>query len=373
MKCEVIRDLIPLCSEGLCSEESKREVEEHISTCDECKELYENVPVENESSSVIPSEVQAFKKVCKKMKKSKLKICILSFVLVAVVGIVGYLTVCQIFKFENSKSFETIVQSMEVRKIAGYIADGDIDSYVDSISGGTVDFLYKFDYVDKMNKINKEKLRISYNEFMKTREVDLVSVDSYYVSMYSENSHCIWNSVLIRFKDSPDIISLTFIKGIDGKYTVSSIALPNDSPLNAYVNSIIFVNNPYFNPKGIIESLIVIPNVDKQGNPESVADIISRRFNTNSQANVNSNLISFYSNGFIVENALFSNLKLDPEKNMLYYGVSITAKDDSGTAVMITRIYTDENGLYPPESQYTHIYRDGCSDELVSSLEKIFG
>ncbi len=373
MKCEIIRDLIPLCSEGLCSEESKREVEEHISTCAECKKLYENVPVGNENSAATPSEVQTFKKVRNKMKKSKLKIVILSLVLVVVVGIVGYLTVCQIGKFHDSKSFETIVQSMEVRKIAGYIADGDIDSYVDSISEGTIDDLYKFNYLNKMKEISKEKLRMSYNDFMKTREVDSISVDSYYVSMYSENSHSICNSVLIRFKDSSDIISLDFVKDVDGKYTVYNNSLPNDKNINTYVNTIIFANNPYLNTKGVIEIVIVKPNFYERSRPEDVADIISKRFNKNSQANVNSNLISFYNNGFIVENALFSNLKLDPDKNMLYYGVSITAKDDSGTAVMITRIYTDENGLYPSDSDYTHIYRDGCSDKLVSSLEKIFG
>ena len=44
MKCEIIKDLIPLCSEGLCSEESRIAVEEHIKTCETCRLLYEKIP-----------------------------------------------------------------------------------------------------------------------------------------------------------------------------------------------------------------------------------------------------------------------------------------------------------------------------------------
>lgn len=38
MKCETIRDLLPLCLDGLASEESRREVEEHLAGCPACRE-----------------------------------------------------------------------------------------------------------------------------------------------------------------------------------------------------------------------------------------------------------------------------------------------------------------------------------------------
>ncbi len=37
MSCEIIRDLLPSYADGICSEESRRCVEEHIRTCAECK------------------------------------------------------------------------------------------------------------------------------------------------------------------------------------------------------------------------------------------------------------------------------------------------------------------------------------------------
>lgn len=50
MKCEIIRDLLPLYIENLCSEESRREVEAHLASCGRCRaeyrELTADIPVE---------------------------------------------------------------------------------------------------------------------------------------------------------------------------------------------------------------------------------------------------------------------------------------------------------------------------------------
>ena len=41
MKCEIVRDLIPLYCDGLCSEETKAAVKEHIAQCEDCRRLLE--------------------------------------------------------------------------------------------------------------------------------------------------------------------------------------------------------------------------------------------------------------------------------------------------------------------------------------------
>lgn len=41
MKCDVIRDLLPLYEEGLCRGETKKAIDEHLKTCQECRELRE--------------------------------------------------------------------------------------------------------------------------------------------------------------------------------------------------------------------------------------------------------------------------------------------------------------------------------------------
>lgn len=39
MKCEIIRDLLPLYADGLTSEESNQLIEAHIQSCSECAAL----------------------------------------------------------------------------------------------------------------------------------------------------------------------------------------------------------------------------------------------------------------------------------------------------------------------------------------------
>ena len=41
MKCEIIRDLIPLYLDKVCSEDSRKLVEEHLAECSEC--IYERI------------------------------------------------------------------------------------------------------------------------------------------------------------------------------------------------------------------------------------------------------------------------------------------------------------------------------------------
>lgn len=43
MKCEIIRDLVPLYLDGVCSEETKKMVEEHLAECTECREYIEQL------------------------------------------------------------------------------------------------------------------------------------------------------------------------------------------------------------------------------------------------------------------------------------------------------------------------------------------
>ena len=41
MKCEIVKDLIPLWCDGLCSEETRAAVEEHAAQCEDCRRLLE--------------------------------------------------------------------------------------------------------------------------------------------------------------------------------------------------------------------------------------------------------------------------------------------------------------------------------------------
>ncbi len=40
MKCDVVQDLLPSYADGLTSEESNREIEKHLKTCEKCSKYY---------------------------------------------------------------------------------------------------------------------------------------------------------------------------------------------------------------------------------------------------------------------------------------------------------------------------------------------
>ena len=68
--CEIIKDLIPLYVDGVCSEESKAKVEEHIEHCPDCLMTVERM----KSHLVLPMEdssgVKGFKKFEDKRKSA---------------------------------------------------------------------------------------------------------------------------------------------------------------------------------------------------------------------------------------------------------------------------------------------------------------
>ena len=56
MKCEMIRDLLPLYIDGLTSKESNQEIEKHLKNCEECQKYYQEMTGGIDNFSVITNE-----------------------------------------------------------------------------------------------------------------------------------------------------------------------------------------------------------------------------------------------------------------------------------------------------------------------------
>ena len=90
--CEIIRDLLPLYADEICSESSKQLIEEHIAACESCKNELEdyryNTGIDNDEID----EKQAIQNFSKKLKKSNLKKTVISVVLcLTLIFSVGYI------------------------------------------------------------------------------------------------------------------------------------------------------------------------------------------------------------------------------------------------------------------------------------------
>lgn len=118
-KCNVIRDLLPLYADEVCSEDSREMVEEHISTCQECKQELEDYCY-NTGLPEVTADV-AMKKFKKKMNKKNLKKIVISVIVcLAVIFASAYVLFIPEFTVPYSEDLMT----------AKIPVDGGIDVWV---------------------------------------------------------------------------------------------------------------------------------------------------------------------------------------------------------------------------------------------------
>ena len=105
MKCEIIRDLLPLYIDGLTSKESNQEIEKHLKNCEECQKYYQEMTGDIDNFSVITNEeiedVNLIKKIKKKNRKKALGIFVGAFVLSGVLMGVSFHWTHGIAMYEN--------------------------------------------------------------------------------------------------------------------------------------------------------------------------------------------------------------------------------------------------------------------------------
>lgn len=100
ISCKVIEDLLPLYIDDVCSEESKRIVDEHLSECSKCSEILkqmkkENLPMENIELNLTEADpIRSLSKEWnKKLKNSMLKGVISTLLIVGAVLLIVYIFV----------------------------------------------------------------------------------------------------------------------------------------------------------------------------------------------------------------------------------------------------------------------------------------
>ena len=91
--CEIVKDLIPLVADNIASEESKKFVENHCETCDECKKELWIVKQDIKTEISDLAENQVWDNINKIQKKKKIKKIINVSVIAVLVIVIGVFTV----------------------------------------------------------------------------------------------------------------------------------------------------------------------------------------------------------------------------------------------------------------------------------------
>ena len=71
LSCEIIRDLLPLYYDKVCSNDSSSLVEKHLAECPKCMKELEKLKMDIESPKITDGEVQLMKNISTKWKKDR--------------------------------------------------------------------------------------------------------------------------------------------------------------------------------------------------------------------------------------------------------------------------------------------------------------
>ena len=393
LTCEMIQDLIPLCSEGLCSEDSKAAVEAHIQACEICRKLYSEIPQDAApQKTTVPDEAKVFRKIGHQMKKNKILSGILLVLLAVLLGVTGWLSYGQIKKDYGRQSFETVFEAMRIKRLAKKMGSGDFQEYVQHMSTeryGTHWYTAGLDaeMTEQAESLLKEKFG---QEFGDTKLKD-VKVRTEYGLLFYGGTHSPMVSDAILSFDDGRYFTLSFVYGSDGGYICSGAETNADSEYkyaeerhigkdgrmmntlkNEFAEALNYLNDPdFYAPRGWMEQLFVT-EMNGEGNRRNRADSIALRFSETCREQIYANVLAFQDAGFRFRRCVLSPMQFDREKKELYWDMTLEAEDGSGKAVLLTRFTRDLTGLVPQAAEQDTLYTDGCSDALAKALSGFF-
>ena len=160
MDCEVIKDLIPLYKEGICSNESKKLVEDHIETCPSCKSYFLSLD-DNEINNNEPLEF--ISKSIDKNKKNRSRM-IGSLVLSLLLIVFSFLTNPRQVEYDK----DLIKKSTTDDKIIYEFKDDVTRIYTDLTNGEYGDTLYidgSYSYLDRILGGEKQVLTLDKKDY----------------------------------------------------------------------------------------------------------------------------------------------------------------------------------------------------------------
>lgn len=155
--CSLIKDLLPLYHDGVCSEESNKIIENHLSECSSCKDYY-NFLCETDEICTAPQNVElemkkaaSFRSIKRKLRKKQILVVVLAFAIFAAASfsIVGFLKKSeQVISYENNISVSMADNSLIGRlqgNQANYLKikqveiknNGQMDTYLFFYMSGT--------------------------------------------------------------------------------------------------------------------------------------------------------------------------------------------------------------------------------------------
>ena len=79
-QCKIVEDLLPLYHDGVCSDESRQMVDEHLAQCENCRKMLGRIDGELVSPAAKDADIKPLKNITKTVNKGKRKALIVHLV-----------------------------------------------------------------------------------------------------------------------------------------------------------------------------------------------------------------------------------------------------------------------------------------------------
>lgn len=388
MKCEVIRDLLPLYDEKLCSAESAALVEEHLKTCAACGELLEKLP-EPEIIEADEYAIKPFVKVKKKLRKRVIALIALGAALLAVLIPVGYLTVNQIFHINGGTDFQDLIYRREMREFAEMIVEGRVEEYLYRDGAPKLDrefYLEKLTAAyEKVKKYDPRVGRIRSSYFNHNgkfwRYLDLMleftlSDGKTHEIMILPGNYDGGGFGIADWNDPRFMILLPQLTDEKSDHEVYSAFSADDIPTDrreiyAYLNLLYLSDGGDIDVRAF-EGFTGKPTADArtEDSVKMLGYLLAVRFAPTEYNKVYDGYADFMRSGYTVETTVGAN-RFDEERNMFYYPVVMIGSDGERTAAITIKLYYDEYGFHSPRAEDIKGVTGGS--DLEKKLSHIFG
>jgi len=238
MECNIVKDLLPLYIDGLCSEETVRLVEEHLAECNFCKELSEELSVDinmTTQEEEWEKDIMPLKKLHGKLRRKSIGLILWSILFILFFGATVFLAYGQISK--KTVSFEMLYEMYRMQRIGKEFAEGNIIPLYEILYNGyelqnqessVLRFVYKSEEeydMDMLIAIGEKYEQYFGGVELKYEGIEFVE----YTNGYNDTI------------DKALCISLKFTAGNEMEYYVTFYKTVNDT---FYVKD--YFGNPYF-------------------------------------------------------------------------------------------------------------------------------
>lgn len=161
--CEIIRDLLPLYVDDVCSTGTKELVEKHLKNCNECQKIFEAMEKEEHNKNY--DEKESIKSFNNKIKRNKTKAVVISLI-IFVIGmlLIKYIYSCILFNHIINKAHKfSDIDNMYIQKMENSLS-GEIFVTKEYYKDGKFKEVHKSYTKDKVTTIYTKYTSVGSNE-----------------------------------------------------------------------------------------------------------------------------------------------------------------------------------------------------------------